>query len=54
MQKTGRVSLVPTPAWTLLLASALAFSPHMPVAEPSSGNLVSNGDFAAGCRVPRG
>src|ERR671921_754209 len=53
MRKTRKTSLVLTFVWILMLIGVLAFAPQasMPrpsVAEPTTGNLVSNGDFSGG------
>ena len=33
--------------WILLLAGVLAFLPQAPLVEPTTGNLVPNGDFSS-------
>jgi beta-glucanase (GH16 family) len=48
MKKTRKTTLVWTFGWTLLLVGALAFSPQAPAVEPTSGNVVTNGDFSGG------
>jgi hypothetical protein len=49
MRKTSKSSVILTFVWTLLLVSAMAFAPQAPAAvEPTTGNLVANGDFSGG------
>jgi hypothetical protein len=51
MRKTRKASLGLTLVWILLLIGVLAFAPQAQAAEPTSGNLVSNGDFSGGMYV---
>jgi hypothetical protein len=46
MRKTKKSRLVLTIGWTLLILITVAFAP--PAAEPTTGNLVTNGDFSDG------
>ena len=48
MRKTRKVSLGLTFVWILLIFGILAFTPRAQAAEPTTGNLVSNGDFSGG------
>src|SRR5215212_646689 len=48
MRKTRRASLVSTLVWIFLLVGMLAFMPQVRTLEPTTGNLVSNGDFSTG------
>ena len=49
MRKTSKASLILTFVWPLLLVGAMAFAPQAPAAvEPTTGNLVANGDFSGG------
>jgi beta-glucanase (GH16 family) len=48
MRKTRKASLGLAFVWILLLIGVLAFAPQVSAAEPTSGNLVSNGDFSGG------
>src|SRR4026208_2420952 len=44
MRKTRKARYILTFAWILLVVGVLAFAP--PAAEPTTGNLVANGDFS--------
>jgi len=46
MRTTRKASLTLTFVWILLMVGVLAFAPK--AAEPTTGNLVTNGDFSGG------
>lgn len=48
MRTKRKSSLVSMFVWILLLVGVLAFVPQAPAVEPTTGNLVSNGDFSGG------
>src|SRR5678809_1276733 len=49
MRKKSKATPILTFVWIMLLVGAMAFAPQAPAAvEPTTGNLVNNGDFSGG------